>query len=64
MGASEDFVAEGTRRMMVNAAYWCLRLEERIADVSNVEIVGEYKATRFGNNLFKKNLRPSQSSMK
>lgn len=64
LGSADDFVAEGSRRMVVNAAYWCLRMEERIAEVSNVAIVGEYKATRFGNNLFKKGVRPSQLSMK
>jgi hypothetical protein len=64
MGASQDLVADGTRRMLVNAAYWCVGLEERIPAMSNVEIVGEYTATRFGNNLFKKGIRPSQLLMK
>ena len=64
MGASQDLDAEGTRRMLVNAAYWCVGLENRIADRSNVEIVGEYKASRFAGNGFKKGVRPSQLSMK
>jgi len=64
MGASTDFVAEGSRRMVVNASYWCLGLEKQIADKSNVEIVGEFQPTRFGNNLYKKGVRPSQLSAK
>jgi type 1 glutamine amidotransferase len=64
MGASEDLVAEGTRRMLVNASYWCVGLEERIAAKSNVEIVGEFKASPFGNNKYKKGVRPSQLAEK
>ena len=27
MGASTDFIVEGTQRMLVNAACWCLELK-------------------------------------
>ncbi|HZZ77835.1 MAG TPA: ThuA domain-containing protein [Gemmataceae bacterium] len=64
MGASQDFTAEGTRRMVVNAAYWCVGMEKQIADRSNVDIVGEFDASPFGNNRYKKGVRPSQLSMK
>jgi hypothetical protein len=64
MGASEDLVSEGTRRLLVNAAYWTLGMEERIAAMSNVEIVGEYKASRFGNKGYKEGVRPSHLSLK
>lgn len=47
MGASEDLQWEGTRRMIVNGCYWCVGLEGKIADAANVEIVGEFKPTRF-----------------
>jgi len=47
MGASEDLQWEGTRRMIVNGCYWALGLEKQIPDKSNVELVGEYKPTRF-----------------
>ncbi|MBX9677493.1 MAG: ThuA domain-containing protein [Gemmataceae bacterium] len=63
MGASEDFTAEGTRRMMVNGTYWALGLEDQIAAKSNVEIVGEFKANPFGNNGFKKGAKPSDHAM-
>ncbi len=47
LGNGEDLLAEGTRRMLVNASYWALKLEEKIADKSKVDLVGEYKPTPF-----------------
>jgi type 1 glutamine amidotransferase len=47
MGCGEDFLYEGTRRMLVNAAYWALAMEEKIADKSNVALVGDYKPNKF-----------------
>ncbi len=64
LGASEDFVADGSRRLLVNAAYWCLGMEDRIAASSNVDIVGEFKASPFRGGGYKKGVRPSQLSMK
>lgn len=50
MGASVDLVSEGTRRMIVNGAYWCLGMEDRIpAKGTKVDIVGKFAPTRFGN---------------
>jgi hypothetical protein len=39
-------------------------MENRIPESSNVEIVGEFKASRFGNNGFKKGVRPSDLAVK
>ncbi len=47
MGASVDLLHEGTRRMLVNAAYWALKMEAKIPAHSNVDLVGEYKPTAF-----------------
>lgn len=47
MGASQDFEFEGTRRMIVNGCFWALKLEEKIPDKTNVEIVGAFKPTPF-----------------
>jgi len=48
LGASTDLVAEGTRRLIVNAVYWCLAMEDRIpASGSNVPIVGPYRPTAY-----------------
>ena len=47
MGASQDFEFEATRRMIVNACYWAAGLEDKIADKSNVDLVGDFKPTPF-----------------
>lgn len=48
MGAAGDLLSEGVRRMIVNAAYWCTGLEDRIPIRSNVEFVGDYRPAFFG----------------
>jgi type 1 glutamine amidotransferase len=62
LGASEDLVAEGSRRMFVNAAFWCLDM--KAPKMANVDFVGEYKASRFRGDGFKRGVRPSQLSLK
>ena len=47
MGASQDLEFEGTRRMIVNGCFWALGLEEKIPDKTKVDLVGEFKPTRF-----------------
>jgi type 1 glutamine amidotransferase len=64
MGASQDLEAAGTRRMLVNAAYWCVGMEKAITPTLNVDTVGQYQATRFGFNGFKKGVMPSDLGIK
>ncbi len=59
MGASQDLASEGVRRMLVNASYWAVGLEDKIAAKSNVETIGSYKPLPFGNNKFKKGQTPA-----
>ena len=48
MGAATDLVAAGTRRLIVNAVYWCLAMEDEIpAGGTSVSIVGTYKPTAY-----------------
>jgi type 1 glutamine amidotransferase len=47
MGSSQDLLSEGFRRLLVNATYWALGLEDRIAAKSPVDIVGSYSPTPF-----------------
>jgi len=42
MGSGADFENEGVRRIAVNAAYWCLGLEDRITPDRSVACVGPY----------------------
>jgi len=44
-GASTDLLSEGTRRMMINAVFWCLDLD--VPAKANVDLVGVYEPTRF-----------------
>lgn len=47
MGSSTDLQNEGLRRLLVNAAYWCVNLENQISAKSAVDIVGEYDPSPF-----------------
>jgi type 1 glutamine amidotransferase len=64
MGASQDFQSEGLRRLLVNACYWAVGLEGKIAAKSNVGLVGTYKPLPFGNNRFAEGLKPSDFAFK
>jgi hypothetical protein len=64
MGAATDLMAEGTRRMLVNAAYWCQHMEDKIAEKSNVELVGEYKPSDFRGGGYIRDLKPEDFAMK
>ena len=59
MGASQDLLAEGTRRMLVNACYWTLGMEDKIAAKSNVEVVGDFKPIPFGFGSYTKGRKPA-----
>jgi type 1 glutamine amidotransferase len=49
LGAATDFIAAGSRRMVVNAVYWAVGLEDKIpADGMKVDLVGDYDPTPFG----------------
>ena len=48
MGASQDLLNEGLRRMIVNACYWALAMDDRIPARSNVDLVGDYRPSPFG----------------
>ena len=48
MGCSQDLQNEGFRRMMVNATYWALGMENKIPAKARVDIVGTYNPSPFG----------------
>jgi hypothetical protein len=64
MGASQDFQSEGLRRLLVNACYWAVGLEDKIPAKSNVNIVGEFKPRPFKGNGFKKGVKPADLTIK
>ena len=59
MGAAVDLKNNGIRRLLVNASYWCVGMEDRIREESAVDIVGDYYPTYFGFGDYKKGMRPS-----
>jgi type 1 glutamine amidotransferase len=59
IGASADFSSEGLRRLIVNASYWCVGMEDKIPARAKVDIVGEYKPTWFGFGAHKKGVKPA-----
>ena len=60
MGCAQDFQSEGLRRLVVNAAYWCVGLEEKIPAKANVDLVGQYHALPFGGGKFRKGITPAE----
>jgi hypothetical protein len=59
MGAATDLQSEGLRRLLVNAAYWAVGLQDDIPARSNVDLVGTYHPLPFGFNGFAKGKRPA-----
>ncbi|AMV19487.1 ThuA domain-containing protein [Planctomyces sp. SH-PL14] len=59
MGAATDFENTGVRRMLVNATYWALGMEDQITDRLNIDLVGEFKPTKFGFGGFVKGVKPA-----
>jgi len=59
MGSSQDLESEGFRRLLVNACYWALGLEDRISPKSSVDLVGEFKPLPFKFGGFTKGLKPA-----
>jgi hypothetical protein len=64
MGHGGDFQSEGFRRLLVNAAYWAVGLEDKIADKANVDLVGVYKPNNIGVRGHKKGLKPEDHRIK
>lgn len=59
MGSADDLPSEGVRRMLVNAAYWCLGMDDKIRPDLEVSLVGEYNPTPFGFGKFIPGKRPA-----
>jgi type 1 glutamine amidotransferase len=59
MGAANDLASEGLRRLLVNATYWCVGLEDKIPQKAKVDIVGEYNPSNFGFGGHVKGVKPA-----
>ncbi|MGC9327032.1 MAG: hypothetical protein ACP5I1_05325 [Candidatus Hinthialibacter sp.] len=58
MGHGDDFKCEGFRRLLVNACYWLLGLENKAPAASNVDLVGAYNPNPIGFHGHKTGLKP------
>jgi type 1 glutamine amidotransferase len=63
MGASVDLASEDLRRLIVNAAYWAVDLEDKIPAQANAKTVGKFEPTFYGFGQFKKGLKPSDHAL-
>ena len=59
MGSSTDLESAGLRRLLVNATYWAVGLEGKIAADANVDLVGEYHPLPFKFGGAAKGVRPA-----
>lgn len=59
MGAATDLESEGMRRLLVNAAYWCIGMEARIPAKADVTLVGRYDPLPFGFGGHRKGVKPA-----
>ena len=64
IGAANDLLTEGTRRLLVNACYWSLGLEDKISAQSDVSLVGDYQPSNFKFNGFKPGIKPEAHALK
>jgi hypothetical protein len=63
MGSAQDLLNESFRRLLVNASYWAIGLEGRIAARSSVELVGDYEPLPFKFGGAAKGVKPSDLEM-
>jgi hypothetical protein len=60
MGSSQDLTNEALRRLLVNAIYWGIGLENKIPKKADVTIVGEYQPSPFKFGGHRKGMKPEQ----
>ncbi len=64
MGAATDLINEPFRRLLVNASFWALNMDEKIPAKANVELVGDFKPSKFSFGGFVKGVKPADHAWK
>ncbi len=64
MGAADDLESAGLRRLLVNATYWTLGLEDKITPRLDVSLVGEYHPHAYTSEQYTKGVKPSDLALK
>ena len=63
MGHAGDLKSEGFRRLLVNACYWGMGLEDKIPARAKVDIVGQYDPAPIGYRGNKKGVKPADHGL-
>jgi type 1 glutamine amidotransferase len=63
MGASQDLESEGLRKLLVNACYWALGMDDLITPTTRVDLVGEYHPLPFKFGGFKPGVKPADHAI-
>jgi type 1 glutamine amidotransferase len=63
MGHSFDLFSEGFRRLLVNACYWGMEMEDKIPAKSKVDFVGKYDPNKIGMGQHKQGLKSSDHKL-
>jgi len=59
MGHGGDLLSAGFRRLLLNACYWCMDMEDKIPAKSKVDFVGPYDPTPIGGGRHRKGVKPA-----
>lgn len=59
MGHAGDLKSEGLRRLLVNACYWAVGMDDKIPERAKVDCVGQYDPIPIGYGKHKPGLKPS-----
>jgi len=59
MGAATDLESAGLRRLLVNACFWAVGLDQNLSEPVDVAWVGDFKPSKFGFGGFKPGVKPA-----
>ncbi|MBN1911713.1 MAG: ThuA domain-containing protein [Pirellulales bacterium] len=59
LGHPQDFQSEDVRRLLINAIYWCLGMEEMMPERTEVDFIGPYAPDQIGLGNHRKGIRPA-----
>ena len=63
MGAADDLLNAGLRRLLVNAVYWAAGLERQIPPEADVALVGDYHPHSYLSETFTPGIKPSDLAL-
>jgi len=63
MGHAGDLKSEGFRRLLVNACYWLLGMEDQIPPRAKVDFVGAYEPTPIGFGKHRRGVKPADHNL-